>query len=142
MFVDEGAYKVGLEKQRLELSPEDAAIQQQGGTWTDIVNPDRWTARFPVISWLVLIQGFALLVLPITFIVFRPLADRGYLFSKALGLLIVGLLVWLMASVDIMTFSRGSIAVAVLLVGIVSAIIVMRQRKELATFVRERLVGD
>ncbi|MCI0437773.1 MAG: glycosyltransferase family 39 protein, partial [Chloroflexi bacterium] len=30
----------------LMLSPEQAARQQQGGTWTDIVNPDRWTARF------------------------------------------------------------------------------------------------
>ncbi|MGH2541975.1 MAG: DUF2298 domain-containing protein, partial [Ardenticatenaceae bacterium] len=129
--------EVSIRDMGLMLSPQAAQEQQQGGTWTDIVNPNRWTARFPVVSWLVLMQVIALLALPVTFFIFKPLADRGYLFSKVLGLLLVGLIVWLMASVGVMDFSRASIAVAVLLMGIVSAIIVIRRREELTAFVKD-----
>ena len=62
-----------------------------------------------------MVQGIALLTLPIAFVIFRPLPDRGYLFAKALGLLLVGLVVWLLASLQWMAFSRGSIAIALTL---------------------------
>ena len=71
------------------LSNKDLLRQQSGGTWTDIVKQDSWTNRFPVVAWLILIQVLGLLALPITFYIFRPLADRGYLFSKLLGVFFV-----------------------------------------------------
>ena len=130
----------------LMLSPEDAEAQQRGGTWTDIVRPDSWTNRLPVLAWLIVVEGMALLALPITFFVFRPLADRGYLFSKALGLLAVGLVVWLLASLQWMAFSAGSIGVALVLVALISGLIIARRRRELTAFVKERwsilLIGE
>ena len=124
--------------QGLMLSPEDAAIQQAGGTWTDIVTPASWMSRLPVLSWLIVVEGFAFLALPIAFYVFRPLGDRGYLFSKALGLLLVSLIVWLLASFHWLSFSHTSIVVAAVILFLVSALMVARNRREMIDFVRAR----
>ena len=130
----------------LMLSPEDAEAQQSGGTWSDVVSTDSWTNRLPVLAWLIVVQGIALLTLPISFLVFRPLPDRGYLFAKVLGLLAVALVVWLLASLHWMAFSRGSIMVAILALALVSGIALTRRRRELTAFVRERwriiLIGE
>ncbi|MDP6513730.1 MAG: DUF2298 domain-containing protein, partial [SAR202 cluster bacterium] len=64
----------------------------------------------------------------------RPLPDRGWLFAKALGLLLVGLVVWLLASLQWMDFSRASVSVAVVALFIVSALIVARQRDAIKEF--------
>ena len=128
----------GSEKIGLMMSAEEAAAQRRGGTWTDIVRPDSWASRLPVLAWLIAVEGVALLALPITFAVFRPLADRGYLFSKVLGLLSVGLIVWLLASLRWMAFSRASIVVGLLVLGGVALAIAVRNRRELADFVRRR----
>ncbi len=128
----------GSEKFGLMMSAEEAAAQRRGGTWTDIVRPDSWASRLPVLAWLIAVEGVALLALPITFAVFRPLADRGYLFSKVLGLLSVGLIVWLLASLRWMVFSRASIVVGLLVLGGVALAIAVRNRRELADFVRRR----
>ena len=122
----------------LMLSDEDAAAQRRGGTWSKIVSEDGWTNRYPVLAWLIVVQGIALLALPIAFVVFRPLPDRGYLFSKALGLLLVGLMVWLLASLRWMAFSSGSIAAAVIILAAVSSTVLLLRRHEMLAFVRAR----
>ena len=122
----------------LLLSAEDLEAQRRGGTWSDIVRPDSWTGRHPVWSWLLLVEGLGLLALPLTFTLFRPLADRGYLFSKALGLLAVALLVWLLSSLHWMSFSRGAIAVAILILAAASVAIAVTRRREVVQFVLRR----
>ena len=122
----------------LVYSSEDAAIQQGGGTWTDIIRPNSWTNRMPVLAWLGALELIALVTLPLTFVVFRPLADRGYLLGKALGILLVGLVVWLLASLQWMAFSRASIALAIALMALVSLGILVFRWKEIIDFVRRR----
>ena len=122
----------------LLMSADDAEAQRLGGTWTDIVRPEGWASRLPALSWLLLVEGVALLALPLTFVLFRPLADRGYLFAKALGLLAVALVVWLLSSLHWVTFSRLSIGLAVLLLATVSVPILISQRKAMLAFLRER----
>ena len=130
----------------LMLSPQDAEAQRQGGTWTEIVRPGSWTSRLPVLAWLIVIEGIAVLALPLTFFVFRPLPDRGYLFSKVLGLLGVAFVVWLLASLRWMAFSRESISLALLLLAVASLLILARHRREMLEFVRKRwsvlLIGE
>ena len=138
---------VGVHKDLgLLMSPADAEAQRSGGTWTDIVRPDSWASRLPVIAWLLVVESLALIVAPLAFVVFRPLPDRGFLFSKALGLLSVSLLVWLMASTHWMAFSRASIAVAVAVVAAVSVAVLARNREQMIEFVRRRwsilLIGE
>ena len=130
----------------LMMSPSLAEAQQRGGTWGDIVSTGRWTNRLPVLAWLVVVEGMALLVLPLTMVIFRPLPDRGFLFSKALGLLSVGLIVWLLASLRWMAFSQASIAVGASVVALGSLLVLARTRDEIVAFIRARwrvlLIGE
>ena len=130
----------------LVYSPEDATIQQSGGTWSEIIKPGSWTNRMPVLAWLGALQLIALVTLPLTFIIFRPLSDRGYLLGKALGILLVGLVVWLLASLQWVAFSRLSIAAAVALMAAVSLGILAFKWEEISDFVKRRwgtlLVGE
>ena len=122
----------------LVYSPQDAAIQQSGGTWTDIIHPASWTNRLPVLAWLAALQLIALVTLPLTFVVFRPLSDRGYLLGKALGILLVGLVVWLLASLQWFAFSRASIALALALMAAISLGILAFSWRDIADFIRRR----
>ena len=130
----------------LLLSPEEAEAQREGGTWSEIVRPDSWTNQLPVVAWLLLIEGVALLALPVTLVIFRPLADRGYLFSKPLGLLAVVMVAWLLASLHWMAFSRASIGLALLVLAGVSTVVLVKNRQEITEFVRRQwnvlLIGE
>ena len=122
----------------LVYSPEDAAIQQNGGTWAEIIRPGSWTNRLPVLAWLGALELIALVTLPLTFVVFRPLSDRGYLLGKALGILLVGLGVWLLASLQWMAFSRASIAAVIALMAALSFGILAFKGQEFWDFIRRR----
>ena len=130
----------------LLMSPEEARSQRKGGTWTGIVRSGSWTNDVPTLAWLLAVQGIALVTLPAAMLLFRPLSDRGYLLAKPLGILIVGLIVWLLASLRWMEFGRESVGVAMLLVAAVSAALLAARRKELFAAIRRRwrifLVGE
>ena len=122
----------------LMLSEEEERKQREGGTWSDIVRPDGWASRLPVVSWLLVLEGMTLAALPLTLVLMGPLTDRGYLLAKVMGLLAVGLVVWLLASAGWMAFSRASIGVGLLLVGAASIALALRRRRELVEFMRRR----
>lgn len=125
---------------------EEARVQQAGGTWRDIFPEDSWTNRLPVLSWLIVVEGLGLLALPLIMVVFRGLHDRGYLLSKVSGLLIVGLIVWWLASLKWMAFSPNSIAMASVTLAVMSGIVLVKYRDELLEFLRKHwrimLVGE
>ncbi|MBI4297091.1 MAG: glycosyltransferase family 39 protein [Chloroflexi bacterium] len=120
------------------LSPEDAATNRKGGTWAEIFSPRSWSNRFLVLAWLLLVEAIFLTALPLALALFRPLADRGYLLAKALGILLVGYLAWLAASLHVLPFSRGSIFLALLAVALISGYVLMQDRTELISFVKSR----
>ena len=122
----------------LLYTPEEAAAQRAGGTWSEIVRPDSWPSKLPVLAWLVVVEGLAMLAWPIAFVLFRPLADRGYQFAKMIGLLAVGLIAWLLASFEIAAFSAGSVSIAAAALAAVSAATMIGRRREMMTFVRAR----
>ena len=122
----------------LVYSPEEATIQQGGGTWSEIIRRGSWTNRMPALAWLGALELIALVTLPLTFVVFRPLSDRGYLLGKALGILLVGLVVWLLASLQWMAFSRASVGLAVALMAALSLGILAFRWREIADFIRRR----
>ena len=122
----------------LVLSPKDAATQQAGGAWREIIDIDGWANRAPVLAWLIVVEGLSLLALPAALLLFRPLPDRGYLLVKALALLMACLVVWLLASLRWMPFSQGSIAVGALALAVVSFAALALRGGEIRAFVRER----
>ena len=130
----------------LMMSPEVAEAQQSGGTWSDIVDSDGWPSRLPILAWLIVVEGIALLALPLGFLVFRALPDRGFLLTKVLALLLVCFVVWLLASLHWMAFSRASIGVAVAGLAFASLLVARWNREEMLDFIRNRwrvlLIGE
>src|SRR5512133_3309618 len=80
------------------------------------------------LSWYIVITILGWLTFPLAYHLFPALADRGYTFSRALGLLIWGYVFWLFASLGIAQNDVGGLLLALLvLVGLsVWAIIVDR----------------
>lgn len=123
-------------KTALLLTPSDRAAQQNGGTWSEIFHPNDFINQIPVIGWLALIQSIGWLAFPIAFVVLRGLADRGYVFAKSLGILLVAWGAWLLASYHLVSFSRTSIGLAIAVLALVSAFIIWRYGKEIVNFLR------
>ena len=107
-FTSHSPVETGSSRQ-LMLTPEQSEARQSGGTWSDIVNPNLGADWVSVAIWIVVLQVMALIVFPLAFVVFRPLKDRGWLFSKGLGLLLLGLIVWLLSSLELMPFTRTTV---------------------------------
>jgi len=121
----------------LLMRPDDCQTQREGGTWTSIFDPGSFSNRFPLITWLLVMEVMSLALLPLGLLVFRSLPDRGYLLLKPLGLLVVSWLVWLGASLKLFHFTRGSIIAAIVFVVLFGAVLGWRRRQELLTFVRQ-----
>ena len=122
----------------LLLSEDDLRAQRAGGTWTDIVDPDGIGSKMPVIAWLVVMQLMALAILPVALAVFRSLPDRGYLLAKLLGILVVSLVAWMLASLQWMAFSFGAVVVGIGAVALASCVVLGFTWSSFWSFFRER----
>lgn len=87
-----------------------------------------WLARegWIVFNWWLLVTLAGVVVLPLCMRVFGGLPDKGYTFARAVGLLLVGFVFWLLASVGFINNSTGSIVLSWLLVGIIALVIYFR----------------
>ena len=122
----------------LQLRPDDLAEQQAGGTFSSIFDEDSIPNKLPLWTWILLVQMLSLAVLPLVLVVFRSLPDRGYLLTKPLGVLGLGYLAWLVASLKLLDFSRGAIGLMLLLMMLAGAAVAYRTRKNVLEFFRER----
>ena len=122
----------------LMLTAEEAEAQRAGGTWSEIVRPASWSARLPVLSWLLVVELMSLLAVPIAFVLLRRLPDRGYLLTKPLGLLLASLVVWLLASYGLLAFSLASIGAALVAISAVSLALLALHWREIGVFVARR----
>ena len=123
---------------QLMLTQQEAEDRQAGGTWSEIVDNDGIAARAPALLWFVMVELIALASVPLCFVVFRPFADRGWLMSKAVGLLIVGLGTWLLASLELMAFNRSTAFVALMAFAAINTVLLIANRVEFADFLRRR----
>ncbi|UCH86425.1 MAG: hypothetical protein JSU97_07825, partial [Dehalococcoidia bacterium] len=78
-----------------------------------------------------------LIVFPISFVFFNRLPDRGYAFTKVMGLLLVSYCLWIGATLGIYPNSRGSIILIMILLACLSAVLAGRHRQELGDFLRK-----
>ncbi len=122
----------------LILSDQDRAAQQKGGTWSQIVDRDGWTNRLPIIAWILLVELAFLVTLPLAMFIFRPLPDRGIVLARILGLLGISYVAWLLVSLGWVEFSRLSILLGFLVLGILSAMALLAKWQEIKEFVVQR----
>ncbi|MDO8270197.1 MAG: DUF2298 domain-containing protein [Candidatus Levybacteria bacterium] len=64
---------------------------------------------FYIVKWWLFLFGLGLLFLPLTTILFNKFFDKGYIFSKSLGLAIFTYLIFITGSLHILPFSRISL---------------------------------
>lgn len=122
----------------LLLSPSAREAQQSGGTWSHIFNPNGWANRVPWLAWLMAVELICLIAFPFVWWLMRPLPDRGLLFSRVIGLLLVAWITWWLVSSGLLKFSLVAIAVAMALVAVPSAIVLWRQWRDLMDWLRQR----
>ena len=102
-----------------------------------VVNDRAWNplARasqgLAALSWWLALQVLGLLALPLTFAVFPQFADGGYAFSKALGLLLVAYIVWILASFQLIIQHAAALWGVTLVLLALALYVMARQR---ATF--------
>jgi YYY domain-containing protein len=142
----EGVIRIGLQASQpvsedrsvgLLLSPEDLVSQQEGGTFSDIVDRDSWTNDVPVLAWLLVVELVYLVALPFTMFIFRPLPDRGIILARIFGLLAVSYITWITVSLGLMDFSRSAVYLGILVVAGLSAATLAFKWREIKEFLTE-----
>ena len=89
------------------------------------------------LSWYILISLLGWLAFPLGFYLFPALADRGYSFARAFGLLIWGYVFWLLASFRVAQNDIGGLLLGLLILGGLSGWAFVNCRSEIIAWVRE-----
>ncbi|RPJ50511.1 MAG: phospholipid carrier-dependent glycosyltransferase, partial [Chloroflexi bacterium] len=88
----------------LMLPASRLAAQMAGGTWVELFRPDALTNRFPglaAVIWYLAVALLGWVMYPFTRLALHGLPDRGYPFTRLVGLLGLAYLVWLLGSFTI-----------------------------------------
>lgn len=123
----------------LLLSTREWVVQRAHGTFGQVFNLDGLLNRIPalgaVIWWIsVVILGW--LAFPIAFVVFRGFPGRGYALARILSLLLVSWFGWFVASYGLLPNTRGTLLLATVLMALLSLVILLRRRREMAAWAR------
>jgi len=84
-------------KNGLQMTEEEKDAQRSGGTWSEIFDRRSLSNVLPVFFWLLLVELLGVVTLPLADLIFHSLADRGYILSKSLGILLLTWLTWMLA---------------------------------------------
>lgn len=101
---------------------------------------------FYVISWWLIWLTISIIFLPITFLLFKSFFDKGYAFSKILGIMLISYSVWLIASIKIIPFNYFLICSSILVFLIINGIILIKNnllsniKNHLKIFIFEELL--
>ncbi len=117
----------------LMLSETDLAIQQAGGTWSELFNRHALLNRLPALGlvvWYLLILAVGLFAYPLVRAALPGLADGGYPLARVVGLLLWAWLVWMAGSNGI-PFNKLTIGVSLGIVACLGAWQAWRQRASL-----------
>jgi YYY domain-containing protein len=80
------------------------------------------------------IEAIGLAAFPLAFAFFHRLPDRGYAFTKVIGLLLISYALWMGATVGIFPNTRGSIVLLLVALATVSLVVGKGKRQELRAF--------
>ncbi|MBI2934152.1 MAG: hypothetical protein HYY29_01140 [Chloroflexi bacterium] len=87
-----------------------------------------------VLTWWAWLQVLAIIALPLAFVLFRNLPDRGYPLSKILGILFLSYLLWLGSSLHVLANRRLSIFLILLVLMVLSALVLRQQWRGIKAF--------
>ncbi|HIP95740.1 MAG TPA: hypothetical protein EYH32_00810, partial [Anaerolineae bacterium] len=97
----------------------------------------RSTPLAALVWWLV-VTLIGALAWPLTFVVFRNLADRGHALARSLGLIVLAYLIWLPASLRLLRNGLPITLMAMFVLAVISGFLLWRNRQAVLSFWRER----
>lgn len=115
----------------LTLPENRLAEQKQNGTWSEIFDRQGLLNKWPFIGAMALYLFIALLgliVYPLVRLALPGLSDRGYPFSRLVGMLLLTFFVWLAGSLGI-DYSRLTILAALLLIFVAALVLLLLDRR-------------
>ena len=122
----------------LKFNKEQWATQQQGGTWFELFDRNSLANQFPILAWLLVVELIYLAALPLCLFLFRPLADRGMILARLVGLLGVAYITWLIVSLGWIEFSGLAIWTGCLCMAGLSCLVLATQRQTVTGFLRDK----
>ena len=122
----------------LMFGREQLARQREGGTWSEVFDRNGWPARVPGLAWLLVVELICLVAFPLTWWLMRPLPDRGILFARAAGLLLVAWVAWMLTGSGWLQFSSGTVWLALAIVAVPSSTVLWMQWRAMLRWLRDR----
>ena len=122
----------------LKLTEEQRLVQQGGGSWFELFDRDSLANRVPILVWLLVVELIYLASIPLCLFLFRPLADRGVILARLVGLLGVAYITWLVVSLGWVEFSGLAIWIGVLSIAGLSGLALAAQWEAVKTFLRAK----
>ncbi len=121
----------------LLLTPRQIAADQSSPAFASQFPAQSITNSQPVLFWWLTLFVLGLLVYPVVGLALRGLRDRGYIFSKLLGILLLAYFAWLLASLHLLAFSCLSLFLVIGGLLICSLGLFAWQRRAFSTFLRQ-----
>ncbi len=124
------------------MLPETIWEQQRaGGTWSerfDVNSPLYRYQPLGVIVWWGLMVLFGLIAFPLLFVSLPGLPDRGYAASKALALLLIGWIPWVLGSMGLHVWNQIGVLCTTIALALAGGLIARRKWGALRAYFRSR----
>src|ERR1035437_5057114 len=92
-----------------------------------------------ILKWFLVFLFVGTAFLPLTFSIFENLKDKGYIFSKIIGIAIVSYFIFLMGTLRIFKFSEVSVFASVIIFYLVNYGILIFKKKHLLPIIKKAL---
>ena len=112
--------------------------QVAGGTWSERFSNSDLVNKYSAVIWLISVEIIYVITLPIAIVLFRFLPDRGIIFARTLGLLIVSYLAWMLVNANLMFFGRDVIGISIAFMAFASALILLRYRQQIVSVISDQ----
>jgi YYY domain-containing protein len=122
----------------LTLSPAARELYAAHGTWRHMFDYGGITTRYPVLFWVLALVVLGLIGYPYVWLAGASLPDRGFTLARPIALLLTSWLVWWLASLRLVAFTRATIALAGMVFAAGAIAIVVLRRDELKEWIRKR----
>jgi YYY domain-containing protein len=93
--------------------------------------------QLSIIFWFALIELLSFIILPLHFVIFKNLKDKGYGIAKISGLFFFAWINWLLVSVNVMQFRQMNLWILLAIAAAAAVYFSMRMRPEITGFIKQ-----
>ena len=122
----------------LLLSAQQIADDQQSPPFGVQFPANSFSNSFPILIWWLMLTLLGMLAYPLVFAAFRGLTDRGYIFSKTLGIMLLAYCTWILACLHIAAFSHLSTLIVMAMLLMLASALIVWQRRTIKAFLLQR----